>query len=419
MRAEVDYSYEQPIVVIEVPKRREIIATSSGKMLRRIIRSYSGESYLLELDDQELLNALRLTITSEGQRVPTLAGLVLLGKADRIAQLVPTAESGIQVLDGTAVQLNESGVYPLLSVLEQAEGILRTWNRFVELEDGLFQIKIPNIAPRAFREAIVNAYCHRDYTKLGRVRISFEDAGVIISNPGGFIEGITLSNLLEAEPHGRNPVLADALKRIGLAEQSGRGIDRIFEGFLQYGSTLPDYSQSTNTLVRVVLPRIVPDKAFVSMVVQEQSKQGRSLSVKALLVLNALRNIQRATVEEISNIANLPDVFTKVQLEQLLSLGLVETRGSGIHKEYMLDAKVYRSTGEAIQYVRYADIDETRYEELVVTLTKQQSKITRTDVAELLHISKSQAYRIISKLKDSGQLEKVGSSKYTYYQLAE
>lgn len=97
MRAEVDYSYEQSIVVIEVPKRREIIATSSGKMLRRIIRSYSGESYLLELDDQELLNALRLTITSEGQRVPTLAGLVLLGKADRIAQLVPTAESGIQV----------------------------------------------------------------------------------------------------------------------------------------------------------------------------------------------------------------------------------------------------------------------------------------------------------------------------------
>ena len=365
------------------------------------------------------MNALRLTITSEGQRVPTLAGLVLLGKADRIAQLVPTAESGIQVLDGTAVQLNESGVYPLLSVLERAEGILRTWNRFVELEDGLFQIKIPNIAPRAFREAIVNAYCHRDYTKLGRVRISFEDAGVIISNPGGFIEGITLSNLLEAEPHGRNPVLADALKRIGLAEQSGRGIARIFEGFLQYGSTLPDYSQSTNTLVRVVLPRIVPDKAFVSMVVQEQSKQGRSLSVKALLVLNALRNIQRATVEEISNIANLPDVFTKVQLEQLLSLGLVKTRGSGIHKEYMLDAKVYRSTGEAIQYVRYADIDETRYEELVVTLAKQQSKITRTDVAELLHISKSQAYRIISKLKDSGQLEKVGSSKYTYYQLAE
>ena len=115
-------------------------------------------------------------------------------------------------------------------------------------------------------------------------------------------------------------------------------------------------------------------------------------------------------------------MFTKVQLEQLLSLGLVETRGSGIHKEYMLDAKVYRSTGEAIQYVRYvryADIDETRYEELVVTLAKQQSKITRTDVAELLHISKSQAYRIISKLKDSGQLEKVGSSKYTYYQLAE
>lgn len=93
MRAEVDYSYEQPIVVIEVPKRREIIATSSGKMLRRIIRSYSGESYLLELDDQELLNALRLTITSEGQRVPTLAGRVRISFEDRELSLVIQVDS--------------------------------------------------------------------------------------------------------------------------------------------------------------------------------------------------------------------------------------------------------------------------------------------------------------------------------------
>ena len=43
-----------------------------------------------------------------------------------------------------------------------------------------------------------------------------------ISSPGGFIEGVNLKNLLTVEPHGRNPVLADALKRIGLAEKTGR-----------------------------------------------------------------------------------------------------------------------------------------------------------------------------------------------------
>jgi len=41
-----------------------------------------------------------------------------------------------------------------------------------------------------------------------------------ISSPGGFIEGVSWNNLLTVEPHGRNPALADALKRIGLAEES-------------------------------------------------------------------------------------------------------------------------------------------------------------------------------------------------------
>lgn len=39
-----------------------------------------------------------------------------------------------------------------------------------------------------------------------------------------------MHNLLTVEPHGRNQALADALKRIGLAERTGRGIDRIYEG---------------------------------------------------------------------------------------------------------------------------------------------------------------------------------------------
>ena len=89
---------------------------------------------------------------------------------------------------------------------------------------------------------------------MGRVRVAVEDDGLTVANPGGFIEGITLENLLTAEPHGRNPLLADALKRVGLAEKTGRGIDRIFEGSLIYGRALPDYSKTTSTTVFAVHP---------------------------------------------------------------------------------------------------------------------------------------------------------------------
>ena len=84
---------------------------------------------------------------------------------------------------------------------------------------------------------------------MGRVRVALSDDGLTIANPGGFIEGVSIKNLLTAEPHGRNPLLADILKRIGLAERTGRGIDRIFEGSLIFGRPLPDYSATTSVTV--------------------------------------------------------------------------------------------------------------------------------------------------------------------------
>ena len=74
---------------------------------------------------------------------------------------------------------------------------------------------------------------------------------MIISNPGGFVEGVTLDNLLVVEPKPRNPLLADAIKRIGLTERTGRGVDLIYEGLLRYGRPAPDYARSDPTTVVV------------------------------------------------------------------------------------------------------------------------------------------------------------------------
>ncbi len=49
----------------------------------------------------------------------------------------------------------------------------------------------------------------------------------------GFVEGVTIQNLLVVEPKPRNPLRADAVKRIGLAERTGRGVDLIYQGILR------------------------------------------------------------------------------------------------------------------------------------------------------------------------------------------
>ena len=189
------------------------------------------------------------------------------------------------------------------------------------MEIGLYRITIPDIDNRAFRESLVNAYSHRDYSMLGRVRVQLNDEGLTISNPGGFIEGINIHNLLDAEPHGRNPVLADALKRIGLAERTGRGIDRIFEGSLLYGRLLPDYSASTDSRVSLFIPKSMPDKAFIKMFADEQQRIGRSLPIHALFVLNSLKHLHRASVRDLTEDISIEETKVKNIIESLTEAG--------------------------------------------------------------------------------------------------
>lgn len=202
----------------------------------------------------------------DGAIVPTFCGILLIGRKNALKLHMPTAEASIQVLVGTDIKVNESFYLPILAAFEKISDAFSAWNHSEEMVQGLFRITIPDYDPRAFREALVNAFCHRDYSVLGRVLVQINDEGMTISNPGGFIEGIRVDNLLDAEPHGRNPTLADAMKRIGLAERTGRGIDRIFEGSLLYGRLLPDYSSSTQSSVKLFIPKGPTDKAFICMV---------------------------------------------------------------------------------------------------------------------------------------------------------
>lgn len=84
---------------------------------------------------------------------------------------------------------------------------------------------------------------------------------------------------------------------IGLAEKTGRGIDRIFEGSLIYGRSLPDYSNTTATTVSLFIPRSKPDVQLARMIADEQNRLGRPLPINTLFALNILKDIPRSNVK--------------------------------------------------------------------------------------------------------------------------
>ena len=462
---------DNPYIIISVSKCTSIVATSSGKILRRrikangepenipmypyeiatrltglrlldysaqpvpesscadlskverervreIIRSYRGEQSLLELTDEEFDKALQLVTNVNGEEVPTFTGLLMIGKPERIRDLMPTAEAAVQVLDGTEVRVNESFFLPLPAAFQKISDYFNAWNSEEEMEMGLFRIAIPSIDKRAFREALVNAFCHRDYSVLGRVRVQIENEGLTITNPGGFVEGITIENLLYAEPQGRNPVLANALKRIGLAERTGRGIDRIFEGSLLYGKMLPDYSGTTSSLVKLYIPNSIPDRLFVHMISDEQKRLGRPLPLNSLLILNYLKNLNKVTTQELIEGINADASRVKVGVESLVESGLVEAKGVGRGRYYQLSPRVYKKSDNTIGYVRQTVIEKMRYEELVLKLVKEQGYVTRANVVELFNISPPQAYRILQRLNEKGKIKLIGKGKGAKYVMA-
>lgn len=461
---------EHPILKISVPRKTSVVASSSGKILRRrlkadgtpenipmypyeiaarlsslnlldysaqpvpgaeyndldavererlrnIIRSFRGETGLLELNDEELDKALQFVTAEDGKLVPTFCGLLLIGRKEALKHHMPTAEASIQVLSGTDIVVNESFHLPILAAFEKISEYFSARNGSEELDMGMFRMTIPDYDPRAFREALVNAFCHRDYSRLGRVRVQMNDEGMIISNPGGFVEGINVDNLLDAEPHGRNPVLADAMKRIGLAERTGRGIDRIYEGSLAYGRLLPDYTQSSSANIKLFIPKGPTDKAFIKMISEEQKRLGRTLPVYYLLILNTLKNLNRASVRDISAELKAGENRVRAGLESLVDSGLVEAGGTGRGRYYFLGYKYYDTVNHSVGYVRNKDIDPLRHSELVLQMAKRKGYVRRADVVELLHITPSQAFRVLQRLAKEKKLVLEGRGAGAKYKI--
>ncbi len=383
--------------------------------LRKLIRANRGESALLELADEDLDKALGVVRAVDGKLRPTVAGLLLLGKKESIATLLPTSKVAFQVLTGTDVRENIEVQLPLLSTFEELLYRFSAWNPEQEFQEGLFRVPVPEFSERAFREGIVNALCHRDYTRLGSVVVQVSNEGLLILSPGGFIDDITQDNLLTADPRGRNPLLSDMFKRIGLAERTGRGIDRIFEGSILYGRPLPDYSESTSDSVHLFIPRMKADFNFHRLILSCRENHPELLTMSTLMILSLLRSERRLALPNLVELCHLSAVRVQRQIEILLKEGFIEAVGTGKNQEYILSEAVYKAQDQTIRNVNRSDLRALRLEELVLGAATKNEGITRSDVVGLLHINAQAAYRLLLRLTEQGKLRKEGKRRHTKY----
>ncbi|MBE9506715.1 MAG: putative DNA binding domain-containing protein [Chloroflexi bacterium] len=371
--------------------------------LRRMVEETPGDEALLSLSDQEIARALTLVREEDGRLVPTVAGLLLVGKEAALREHVPAHEVAFQVLHGTDVAVNEFRRWPLLRVHEWLMEAIGVRNEEQELMVGSIRVGVPRYDRRGIREAVNNALIHRDYTRLGAVHVQLHDDHVRMSNPGGFVIGVRPDNLLVADPHPRNPLLADAFKRVGLVERTGRGVGIIYTGQVQNGRRPPDYRYSTEVSVLVTLDSGPADLDFVRLSIQANRRLGRALRVEELLALWTIWQEGATTPSDLAPCVQQSADDTAALLAGLTHLGVFQMAEGAYTLSEELSRAKEREPPQASPAVA------------ILAYVKTHGRITRREAVAVTGLTDEQARYQLRKLAKRGDLEQIGAGRGAYY----
>lgn len=245
--------------------------------------------------------------------------------------------------------------------------------------------------------------------------ICWETGQLIVSNPGGFVEGVNAGNLLTTEPRPRNPALADAFKRLGLVERTGRGVDLIYSGMLRFGRPAPDYSESQPDLVKLVISTAPADLGFVRLVLQEEARQQGHLPVETLLALTALRRARRLDVPALAGELQCSEAHARRIAEHLLERGFLVAQGSGKNRQFLLSPQLYRTLGQHAEFVRQAGFSSLQQAEMIKNYVREHGRIKREQVVELCRLAPREAGALLARMVKSGALELHGVRRGAYY----
>ncbi|MCX5806606.1 MAG: putative DNA binding domain-containing protein [Proteobacteria bacterium] len=155
----------------------------------------------------------------------------------------------------------------ILALIEEAQKyILKNIHIGMKL-DGLYRVDVPEISVAAMREAIINAFCHRDYHDPDYVQIAIFKDRVEIRNPGKLYGNLTIEKIRKGNvSQRRNPLIAELLRRIQMVETWGRGMRLILaeEPTVQFSEVAhlfiaafsrPSFAEPDKTIDKTTAPK--------------------------------------------------------------------------------------------------------------------------------------------------------------------
>ncbi len=198
--------------------------------------------------EERFLIARKLAATTGETKVLTTLGVMVL--AQRPVDWLPYAKIHLVRFKGIVPGERISSTIlslPVRKCIEASFAFIKSFMPITERREGMRRIEAPLIPDFVLREAIVNAFTHRDYEDPGEILVRVFDDRVEISNPGAPTPEEWRAIELSGIPVHRNPLLYEFLRPAQLGEGVGQGIPEMRRLLKSANLPEPLFTQIQNT----------------------------------------------------------------------------------------------------------------------------------------------------------------------------
>ena len=385
---------------IEEPLRS--LSPSALEILRREMKNMGAPTDLLACEDADLCAKLGFL---KGGRL-TMAGLLVAGREEEIGIHAPNHEWKYSRLrtDTDYETQPVGGRDCILVALEKIMLLLGLNNPVTTVPSGLFHPEFPQYPIIALREALLNAFAHRDYAIPGMVFIRHYRDRFEINSPGGFAGGVSADNILHHPPVTRNRYLVETvLLATRLVNRQNLGVPRMFRALLEEGKEPPTFDE-IGQAVRVTFPGQKIDKAFKALLDVLINYQDAYLDVDELLLLHFFRRRHEAHWNEVREAYPYDDRRLREKLASLeTNLKVLEHSGTGRGTTYRLSRRAAATLNEGATYDMTRRLDKEAIKVRILSLLKDRP-LRNSEIRAFTDLERQQVTAILKELEAEGQV---------------
>lgn len=181
--------------------------------------------------------------------------------------------------------------------------------------------------PDAFREAVINAVCHRDYQSPGNVQVSIFTRSLEILNPGLLPATLTIESLKRrhsSKP--RNRLIAEMLFRIKYIEKFGSGTTKMIRVCRDLGVPEPEFLEQDEDFM----------VTFRRSSVNELLDQPHRLNYRQKQAIEYLKIHGSITTLQYVHLVRCHERTARKDIGELVQLNVVVKQGLGKLTRYVL-----------------------------------------------------------------------------------